>query len=99
MNDMPGREPITSGDFSVARGAAVQRAAFGEQFRASRTVDRTIDAATPEQGRIRRVDDGVNAKCRDVGDSNLEPRRTRGAISPRQAAGALIATPLSVSNC
>jgi hypothetical protein len=36
-------------------------------------VDRAIDAAAAEQRLIRRVDDGVDRKRRDVGDHDLDP--------------------------
>jgi len=58
---MPGRQPISAGDFGIAGRAAIQRATFGKQFGSGRPMDRAIDAAPAEQGRIRGVDDGVNA--------------------------------------
>ena len=61
MNHMPRRQAIASGDFGVAGLAAVQRAAFGQQLRPGRAMDRAIDAAAAEQRRVRGVDDGVNA--------------------------------------
>jgi hypothetical protein len=61
MNHMPRRQPISQGDFSVAGLAAMQRAAFGKKLRSRGAMDRAIDAAATEQGRIRSVDDGVNA--------------------------------------
>jgi hypothetical protein len=75
MNHMPRRQPITSGDFDVAGCAAMERAAFDQQFRPGRPVDRTVYAAAAEQRRIRGVDDGVNAECRDIGDGDFQPRR------------------------
>ena len=63
-------------------------------------MDRAIDAAPAEQGRIRRVDDGVNAKRGDVGDDDFQPRGAYLAGSQTQAeADALIVTPLSASSC
>jgi hypothetical protein len=76
----------------------MQRAALGEQLRPGGAMNRAIDAASTEQRCIRRVDDGVNAQCRDIGDDNLEPRRTDVARSQRQAE-AVTVTPLSASNC
>ena len=58
---MPRRQLISQGDFGVAGLAAMERAAFGQQFGAGRAMNRAIDAAATEQGRIRGVDDGVNA--------------------------------------
>jgi hypothetical protein len=39
----------------------VQHAAFHDQLGSRRAMNRAIDAAPAEQGRIGRVDDGVNA--------------------------------------
>jgi hypothetical protein len=39
----------------------MEGAAFRDKLRPSRPVDGAIDAAPAEQGRIGRVDDGVNA--------------------------------------
>ena len=63
MNHMPRRQPITPGDFGVAGLAAMQRAAFGQQLRPGRAMDRAIDATAAEQRRIGGVDDGVNAQA------------------------------------
>jgi hypothetical protein len=49
MNYMPCRQTITFGDFGAAGLAAMERAAFGQQLRPGRAMDRTIDAATAEQ--------------------------------------------------
>ena len=63
-------------------------------------MDRAIDASTAEQRAIRRVDDGVNAQRRDVGNEDLEPRRAELARRKAQAeAAALSVTPLSARSC
>ena len=63
-------------------------------------MDRTIDAATAEQRRVRGVDDGVNAQGRDVGDDDFQPRRADLARGETQAeAAALTVTPLSARSC
>jgi hypothetical protein len=48
MNDVPRRQAISLGDFGPAGLAAMQRAAFGEEFGPGRAMDRAIDAATAE---------------------------------------------------
>jgi hypothetical protein len=48
-------------DFGIPGLAATKRAAFGEQPRSGRAMDRAIDPAAAEQRRVRGVDDGVNA--------------------------------------
>ena len=63
-------------------------------------MDRTIDAATAQQRRIRGVDDGVNAQGRDIGDDDFQPRRADLARGETQAvAAALTVTPLSARSC
>jgi hypothetical protein len=49
MNHMPCRKPVTSGDFGAAGLAAVQRAAFGQQFRARSAMDGAVNTAAAEQ--------------------------------------------------
>ena len=100
MNGVPGRKPIALGDFGVAGRAAIERAAFGEQFGPGRAMDRAIDATPAEQRRIRGVDDGVNAQGRDVGNDDFKPRLAELARSRLQAeAAALTVTPLSANSC
>ena len=100
MDHMPRRQPISLGDLGVAGLAAMKRAAFGQEVRPRRAMDRTIDTAPAEQRRIRRVDDRVNAKRGDVGDDDFQPRGAELAGRPAQAeAAALIVTPLSASSC
>ena len=100
MDHMLRRQPISAGDFGVAGRAAMERAAFGEQFGAGAAMDRAIDAAATEQRRIRGVDDGVNAQRGDVGNNDFQPRLADLARGPAQAdAAALTVTPLSASSC
>jgi hypothetical protein len=61
MNDVSRRQTIALGNFGAAGFTPVQHAAFGEELGTRGAVDRTVDAAPTEQGRIRGVDDGVNA--------------------------------------
>ena len=100
MDHMLGRQSISAGDFGVAGLAAMERAAFGEQFGPGRAMDRAIDAAAAKQRRIRGVDDGVNAQRGDVGDDDFQPRLADLARGQTQAeAAALTATPLSANSC
>jgi hypothetical protein len=55
----------------VAGVAAAESPALREDRRPARAVDRAVDAASPEQRRIRRVDDRVHFLLGDVTD--LEP--------------------------
>src|SRR5262245_60571841 len=47
----------------------------------------TIDTAATEERRVRCVDDGVNAKCCDVGDNDFQPRATCPADGQSSASG------------
>ena len=98
MDHMPRRQPITPGDFGIAGFAAVERAAFGQQLGPGSIMDRAINAAPAKERRIGRVDDGVNAQCRDVSDNDFEPRGADKARGQAQTA-ALTVTPLSANNC
>ena len=100
MDHMPRRQQVSARDLGVTGRTAVQRAAFGKQFGAGPAMNSAIDAAPAEQGRIRGVDDGVNAQCRDVGNDDFQPRLADLARGVAQAeAAALMVTPLSVSSC
>jgi hypothetical protein len=61
MDHMPSLQQIAPGDLGIAGLAAMEGAAFGEKLGSRRAMDRAIDAAPAEQGRIGGVDDGVNA--------------------------------------
>jgi hypothetical protein len=97
MDDMPCRQAISLRDLRVAGPAAAKLAAFGQQLRPGRIVDRTVDTATAKQRRVGGVDDGINAQCRDVGDDDFEPRRAD--LNAQAEAPVLSATPLSANSC
>lgn len=100
MNHMPGRQPVPLGDFGVAGGTTMQRAAFGQQFGTGAAMDGAIDPTPAEQGRIRGIDDGVNAQTGDIGNNNFQPRLADQARGVAQAeAAALTVTPLSANSC
>ena len=61
MDHMPRRQPISPGDLGATGLAAMERAAFGQQLRPGRAMDRAIDPAAAQQRRVGGVDDGVNA--------------------------------------
>ena len=63
-------------------------------------MDCAIDAAPAKERRIRRVDDGVNAQRRNVGNNEFQPRPADLARETVQAeAAALAVTPLSTKSC
>ena len=100
MNHMSRRELVTFSDLGVAGLAAVERSALSQQLGPGRIMDRAIDAAPAKERRIRRVDDGVNAQCGDVGNNDFQPRLADLARCSAQAeAAALTVTPLSASSC
>src|SRR5690348_5943934 len=98
MDHVLRRQPISPGDLGAAGLAATEGAAFGEELRAGRAMDRAIDAAAAQERRVRGVDDGVNAQCGDVGNNDFQPRRANLARRQAQTA-ASTAMPLSVNSC
>src|SRR5215470_764667 len=73
-------EAVAERDLRVPGRAAAERAALAQQLRAGCTVDRAVDAATPEQGVVGRVDDRVDLEPRDVGFDGEQTAR-HGAFS------------------
>lgn len=73
VDDVLCRQPITARDFCCTGCAAAELFAFRAQRRSGRAMDRTIDAAATEQGAVRRVDDCVERKRRNVGHADFEP--------------------------
>ena len=74
---MPRFQLIALGDLGFAGLAAMQRAAFGQQFGPCGAMDRAVDAAAAEQAFIRGIDDGVGIERGDVADEDIEPDRSR----------------------
>src|SRR5262249_10790166 len=54
--------------------AAVERPAFGEQFRSCGAMNCAIDPAAAQERRVGGVDDGVKRKLGDVALDNVESR-------------------------
>lgn len=75
MDDMARRQTVAAGDLGVAGGATAKPAALHQQFRPRRAVNRTVDTAATQQRTVRRIDDGIDAQCRNIGDDDLEGRR------------------------
>ena len=98
MDHMPRREPVAFGDLGVAGGAAAERTAFGQKLWPRGAMDRAVDAAAAEKRRVRGVDDGVNAQCRDVGNDDFQPRRTNLARGQGSDRG-VDRMPLSANSC
>ena len=76
MDDVPGLEAIAAGDLGGTGVATAQGLALGQQLGAGGTMDGAVDAAAAEQRGVGSVDDGVDVERRDVGDADLEPRRS-----------------------
>jgi len=73
------RQTITARDLRRAGITAAERSAFGEQIGTGGAVDRPVYAAAAKQRTVRCIDDGIDAERRDVGNSDLKPRRTDGS--------------------
>ena len=66
-------ETITLRQLGLAGFAPVQAAAFLEQFRPCRTMDRSVYAAAAQQACVCGVDDGIDAMVlRDVSEDRLK---------------------------
>ena len=59
-------------DFGIAGSAAAELAAFREEIRPRRAMDRTVDAASAKQRGIGSIDDSIDIKPCDVLNDNFE---------------------------
>ena len=71
VDHVPGGQPVTSGDFGVTGGAAVQCPALGQQLGPGDTVNGAINTATAQQGIVGGVDDGIHLQGGDVVFNNV----------------------------
>src|SRR5690349_20503985 len=88
---MASGQAVALGQPRFAGRAAAQKAAFGDEFRPCRPVNRTIDTAAAEQRRVCSVNDGIDGESRDVaGFESNAPRvrhdRLHDAAVPRRNA-------------
>lgn len=72
MDHELGGQVVTACEPRLSGRAAAQRAAFPQQIRPRRAMDRAVHAATAEQRRVRGVDDGVDGELGDVGLEGAE---------------------------
>jgi len=78
-----GGQPEARRHLRLAGPAAAERAAELDELGAGRSMDGAVDTAAAEQGRVRRVDDRVDALGRDVSSNELQPRtHEREGIAP-----------------
>jgi hypothetical protein len=74
MNDPFCRQGISPGNFRLPGFASSEGAAFLQEFRACRPVDRPVYPSSPEQAVICGIHDRVNFLYRNVAPYNLDPR-------------------------
>src|SRR5271157_4024692 len=72
MYHMARFEAVTPGDLGVSGFAPSQTAAFSQQFRPRRTMDRAIHPSPSQQAFIGGIDDGVHVHCGDVVPKHLD---------------------------
>jgi hypothetical protein len=78
----------------------MQHTAFENEFGSGGSMNGAVHTTTAQERSVRRVDDRVNAQCRNIGDDNLEPRLAELSRREAQAeAAALSSTPLSANSC
>lgn len=75
MDDVAGGQPVAFGDLGVAGGATAEVAALSQQFRAGGAMNCAVDTTTAHQRIVRGIDDGIDIKCRNVGDNDVVARR------------------------
>ena len=66
VNDPFGGQFVAARDFGLAGGATAERAAFRQQLRARRAMNRAVHTATAEQRRVGGIHNRVHALLRDV---------------------------------
>ena len=71
MDHIFGGKPVSLRDLCLSRLASVQRAAFSQQLRSGRAVDRAVYPAPAQQRSIGGVDNGVHRKGRDISTYDL----------------------------
>jgi len=81
VNDIRCRQPIAARDFRRTGVAAAERSTVGQQLWSSGAVNGAVDPAAAEQRPVGGVDDRVGGKRRDIGDADIEPRRTDSGAS------------------
>jgi hypothetical protein len=78
-----GWKPIAEGDLRSTCLAAAKRPALHQQFGASGAMNGAIHPTSAEKSPVRRIDDDVDRKGRDVGYANLKSRRAGGGDMQR----------------
>src|ERR1700752_4218163 len=66
VNDESSWQTISARNFSFTWATTAQRAAFGEQFGASRAMNRSIHSPSAQKGRVSGIHNGVDMEFRDV---------------------------------
>jgi hypothetical protein len=72
VDDIPARQTVALRDLRIARAAAAERAAFGQQFRPRGAVDAPVHSPAAEERFLRGVDDGVHGHGRNIVSYNLQ---------------------------
>ena len=72
MDDIAAGQAVGLGWLCLSGFAAAERAAFREQLRSGRTVDRAIHTAAAKQGGVGRIDDRVRLAFGDIALNDLQ---------------------------
>src|SRR5437762_1807319 len=73
VNDMSCRQFVPTGQPRLARRAATERAALGEQFGTGGAMDRAIDSTAAQQRGIGGIDDGIDRQPRYIAKLDADP--------------------------
>jgi len=77
VDDVAGRQAPRSRSLGATGLAAAEAAALIEDLGPAGAVNRAVDAAAPEQGAVRRVDDRIRGELRDVALREFDPLEQR----------------------
>src|SRR5438128_3486755 len=72
VNDKPGGQTISAGQFCFTGLAPAERSTFCKQFGASSAMNRAIHSAAAEKCRVRSVHDDIHIERRDVAADDID---------------------------
>jgi hypothetical protein len=73
VDDVPGPQTVSASQASLTGRTSPQPAAFDEQFRPSRTMDRPIHAPAAKEGAICGIHDRIDREASDIALDNGHP--------------------------
>jgi hypothetical protein len=87
VDDVARRQAIAAGDFCRTGFTAAKGSALGQQDRSGSAVNSAVDPTAAKERPVGSVDDSVGGERCDVGDADVEPRRTDRGTGKRRDIG------------